>query len=99
MEYMHSMGIVHFDLKSSNLLLDVRNPTRPVCKIGDIGNASDKQGFMHGEGSVGWMAPEVVGHGIITEKADVYSFGVVMWELLTGKNPARVSIMRMVIIR
>lgn len=54
---------------------------------------------MHGEGSVGWMAPEVVGHWIITEKADVYSFDVVMWELLTGKNPARVSIMRMVIIR
>lgn len=41
MEYMHSMGIVHFDLKSSNLLLDVRNPTWPVCKIGDFGNASE----------------------------------------------------------
>ena len=38
-------------------------------------------------GTYQWMAPEVIGGHIYTEKADVYSFGVNLWELLTRKIP------------
>ena len=37
MEYLHEKGVVHFDLKCENLLVNMRDPHRPVCKIGDMG--------------------------------------------------------------
>ena len=34
MEYLHSQGVVHFDLKGENLLCDLRDLARPVVKVG-----------------------------------------------------------------
>uniref|UniRef100_A0ACD5UJQ5 Uncharacterized protein n=1 Tax=Avena sativa TaxID=4498 RepID=A0ACD5UJQ5_AVESA len=33
MEYLHNKNLVHFSLKSDNLLVDLRDPQRPVCKL------------------------------------------------------------------
>ncbi|XP_057550954.1 uncharacterized protein LOC130828924 [Amaranthus tricolor] len=92
MEYLHSKNIVHFDIKSDNLLVNLRDPHRPICKVGDLGLSKVKhQTLVSGgvRGTLPWMAPELMnGSGsLVSDKVDVFSFGIVMWELLTGDEP------------
>ncbi|CAI8597668.1 unnamed protein product [Vicia faba] len=86
MEYLHSEGILHRDLKSENLLLD-----EDMCvKVADFGisclesQCGSAKGFT---GTYRWMAPEMIKEKHHTKKVDVYSFGIVLWELLTGLTP------------
>ncbi|CAI9098546.1 OLC1v1035215C1 [Oldenlandia corymbosa var. corymbosa] len=92
MEYLHGKNIVHFDLKCENLLVNMRDPHRPVCKIGDLGLSKVKQHTLVSggvRGTLPWMAPELLSgkSNMVSEKIDVYSYGIVMWELLTGDEP------------
>ncbi|TVU40224.1 hypothetical protein EJB05_13677 [Eragrostis curvula] len=92
MEYLHSKNIVHFDLKCDNLLVNVKDPSRPICKVADFGLSKMKQATLVSGGMRGtlpWMAPELLTMSgtKVSEKIDVYSFGVVMWEILTGEDP------------
>ncbi|CAD5177211.1 unnamed protein product [Musa acuminata subsp. malaccensis] len=92
MEYLHGKNIVHFDLKCENLLVNMRDPHRPICKIGDLGLSKVKQHTLVSgglRGTLPWMAPELLSgkSNMVSEKIDVYSFGIVMWELLTGEEP------------
>ncbi|CEJ56335.1 Putative Serine/threonine kinase [Penicillium brasilianum] len=89
--YLHDMGILHRDLKADNILLDLDG----TCKISDFG-ISKKTDDIYGndstnsmQGSVFWMAPEVIqsqGQGY-SAKVDIWSLGCVVLEMFAGRRP------------
>ncbi|KAJ0761553.1 putative protein kinase TKL-Pl-6 family [Helianthus annuus] len=92
MEYLHSKNIVHFDLKCDNLLVNMRDPQRPVCKVGDFGLSRIKRNTLVSggvRGTLPWMAPELLNGSTtrVSEKVDVFSFGITLWEILTSEEP------------
>ncbi|KAK9138073.1 hypothetical protein Sjap_008667 [Stephania japonica] len=92
MEYLHSKNIVHFDLKCDNLLVNLRDSHRPICKVGDFGLSRIKRNTLVSggvRGTLPWMAPELLNGSSsrVSEKVDVFSFGIAMWEILTGEEP------------
>ncbi|CAA0836568.1 Protein kinase superfamily protein with octicosapeptide/Phox/Bem1p domain [Striga hermonthica] len=92
MEYLHSKNIVHFDLKCDNLLVNMKDPSRPICKVGDFGLSKIKRNTLVSggvRGTLPWMAPELLNGSSnkVSEKVDVFSFGIVLWEILTGEEP------------
>ena len=83
LEYLHSKGVIHRDLKSLNVLLDENNKAK-ICDFGMVRtmNEGPKTGMI---GTVHWMAPEVLmSSPDYDQKVDVYSYGIFLWELLTG---------------
>lgn len=89
--YLHNEGVLHRDLKADNILLDVDG----TCKISDFG-ISKKTDNIYGnditnnmQGSVFWMAPEVIrseGQGY-SAKVDIWSLGCVVLEMFAGRRP------------
>lgn len=86
LKYLHARGIVHGDIKPSNLMID----SRRRIKIGDFGLArrvSDEDGSLI-KGTTKYMAPEVVSEefGEIGPSSDLYSLGFCAYELMCGPN-------------
>ena len=91
LSYLHAEGILHRDLKADNILLD----TDGTCKISDFG-ISKRSDNIYGnditnsmQGSVFWMAPEVIrsqGQGY-SAKVDIWSLGCVVLEMFAGRRP------------
>ncbi|KAF7848281.1 hypothetical protein BT93_L2133 [Corymbia citriodora subsp. variegata] len=88
--YLHGgcrVKIIHRDIKTSNILLD-KNLTAKIADFGLVRCiAPEKSHVSTGiAGTLGYMAPEYLVRGQLTEKADVYAFGVLVLEILSGRK-------------
>jgi serine/threonine protein kinase len=86
MAYLHSMGIVHPDLKTLNILLDEENDSC-VADFGLSQMMKENQEIVGGVGTPQYNAPEILLRTPYGRKVDTYSYGVILWEIATGKIP------------
>ncbi|CAK7274811.1 ATP binding [Sporothrix epigloea] len=95
LSYLHQREIIHRDIKGANILVD----NKGTIKISDFGiskkleatnilnGANNNKNRPSMQGSVFWMAPEVVKRTSYTRKADIWSLGCLVVEMMTGTHP------------
>ncbi|KAM0303632.1 hypothetical protein HYE67_003710 [Fusarium culmorum] len=95
LSYLHNQDIIHRDIKGANILVD----NKGTIKISDFGISKklEATNILNGannskhrpslQGSVFWMAPEVVKQTSYTRKADIWSLGCLVVEMMTGSHP------------
>ncbi|ETW63876.1 TKL protein kinase [Plasmodium falciparum CAMP/Malaysia] len=87
MSFLHNKGIMHCDLKSSNILISITRDIK-ICDFGlSVFNKYNKPKYLGIVGTYQWTAPEVLRSEGYTKEADIYSFGVILWEMIHRKIP------------
>ncbi|GAV63166.1 Pkinase domain-containing protein [Cephalotus follicularis] len=89
LEYLHSNGIMHRDIKGANILVD----NKGCIKLADFGASKQVvelatvSGAKSMKGTPYWMAPEVIRQTGHSFSADIWSVGCTVIEMATGKPP------------
>jgi Nif-specific regulatory protein len=97
LHHIHRSGIVHLDLKPSNILVSDDG----VAKIMDFGLAIESRQVFDRQirGTLQYMAPEVLKQDRVDSRADLYALGMTLYETVTGALPgygrAPIEVIRM----
>jgi serine/threonine protein kinase len=88
----HEAGLIHRDLKVSNIFLARRRDGEEVVKLLDFGIARPEDGSELTAtgvalGTPSYMSPEQLVSRSVDRRADIYSFGVLLFKLTTGRLP------------
>jgi len=84
----HRTGLVHRDIKPENVLIDADDRVR-ITDFGLARAVTEVTSTTTGTvlGTVGYLAPELVTHGVCDPRTDVYAAGILLYEMLTGAQP------------
>ena len=97
LDYAHRQGVVHRDVKPSNVLVpDAPSTVAEVAKLTDFGVARVLGGdalTRTGDvvGTTAYMSPEQAAGRDVDPSTDLYSLALVLYEALTGVNPLRLG--------
>jgi len=97
LHHIHRLGIVHLDLKPSNILVSDDG----TAKIMDFGLAIESHKVFDRQirGTLHYMAPEVLKQDRVDSRADLYALGMTLYETVTGALPgygrAPIDVIRM----
>ncbi|CAD8209126.1 unnamed protein product [Paramecium octaurelia] len=86
LQQVHNLGYVHRDIKLENVLID-----KDQLKLIDFGFAEKicRDRLINGQGTAGYIAPEVFMKQPYQEVGDIFSLGVIFYSMLSGKAPFR----------
>ncbi|VDD85084.1 unnamed protein product [Enterobius vermicularis] len=87
LDYLHSKGVVHRDIKSDSILL-AKDGTVKLSDFGFCGQLSAEVPKRRSlVGTPYWMSPEVISRLPYGTKADMWSFGIMVIEMVQGEPP------------
>lgn len=87
--YLHdTVGVIHADLNSNNILMATDRHGNLSAKISDFGSGHlrHEQTIFNRPGTRQWQAPEILLENNCSRDSDVYSAAIIFWQIMTGEH-------------
>jgi len=89
LEYIHSRGLIHHDIKPENVLVRETEEEGPTVKLIDFGLVGRRRPGAAATvpGTIHYIAPEIFKGLYIDRRSDLYSLGILLYQIATGTLP------------